>query len=63
MYAPNYDVPENASPFVPLPILYRCTNCPNVIDPIEEMVIVRDGQAVRGLCPTCAQTLGGEHAE
>lgn len=53
-YAPNYDVPEDASPFVPLPLLALCTACREPFPPLQTMSVVVGNAVRQGLCPTCA---------
>lgn len=55
-YAPNYDVPENVSPFVPLPMLALCSACGGPVEPLMLMSVVRGGRVQRDLCPTCADS-------
>lgn len=52
-WSPDYDVPENASPFKPLPLLVRCADCGEPLVPLTEFTQVRDGRPVSPLCQTC----------
>lgn len=54
-YAPDYDVPPNVSPFVPLPRLELCAHCGQAFPPIQSMALVRDGVVHRPLCHDCGQ--------
>jgi hypothetical protein len=53
-WAPDYDVPENVSPFKPLPMLERCPECREPITPLEQYVVIHKGNPQHGLCAPCA---------
>lgn len=57
-WAPDYGVPENISPFKPLPTLKRCRDCGAPLDTMEAMTQARDGRAVSPLCRTCVTPPG-----
>lgn len=53
--APNYDVPENVSPFVMLPVLDLCRDCGEAVEPLRTFAVVRDGEVRKPLCWDCAR--------
>lgn len=52
--APDYDVPENVSPFVMLPVLDLCRDCGEAVEPLRTWAVVRDGSVQKPLCWDCA---------
>lgn len=60
--APNYDVPEGVSPFVPLPVLELCSRCHGPVHPFQLMAVRHGDRFATGLCPTCASALDAEWA-
>lgn len=55
MFAPDYDVPSDVSPFVPLPVLDLCPHCSTAIPLLGAMVVYTDRVAHRPLCSECAR--------
>ena len=56
--APDWSVPPDVSPFVPLPLLERCSECRCPLSPFEVWTVRVSETCVRtGLCAGCAEGL------
>lgn len=55
--APNYDVPEDVSPYVFLPILELCTRCTVPMLPLEVRNVLVGDHYVEGVCSWCSDII------